>query len=133
MEGLAQLLQLEKEMEAGWTDCTIDGQCSNCGSCCGNFLPVSDEEIRTIKRYVKKHGIREQIHRYPTAEPMIDVTCPFRSDTEKKCLIYEVRPAICRDYRCDKPRKKIKADRDMYHGRYTVCDMRYQFFRRKTI
>lgn len=133
VEGLAQLLQLETEMEAGWTDCTVNGECSNCGNCCGNFLPLSAKEIKTIKRYLQKHPIKEQIHRYPTAQPMTDVTCPFRSEKEKKCLIYEIRPMICRDYRCDKPRKKIKADRDLYQGKYSICDMRYEFFGRKTL
>ena len=133
LESLEQLLHLEKEMEDQWRDCTVNGECSNCGGCCGNFLPVSAKEIKTIKRYMQKHDIKEQIHLYPTATPMVDVTCPFRSDKEKKCLIYAVRPAICRDFRCDKPKNKIKADRDLYHGKYSVCDMRKEFFGRRTL
>ena len=130
LEDLSQIFQLDKEMESQWRDCTINNECSNCGSCCGDFLPVLAKELRTIHRFLMKHPIKEQIHRYPTATPMVDITCPFRSDTEKKCLIYEVRPAICRDFRCDKPKKKIKADRDLYHDKYGVCDMRKEFYGR---
>lgn len=120
--------QIDKEMEERWQDCTVNGECSNCGGCCGNMLPLSEQEIKTIKKYMKHHPINEQTHRYPTASIMIDDSCPFRSDTEKKCLIYEVRPAICRDYRCDKPKQGIKANRDMYQGKYGVCNMRLEFF-----
>lgn len=120
--------QMLKDMESGVWDFTVDGKCSNCGACCSNFLPVSAKEIKVIKRYIQKKGIKEQKRLYPTMEPHEDFTCPFRSDAEKKCLIYEVRPAICRDFQCDKPRKKIHADRDMYQDRYAVCDMRMEFF-----
>ena len=119
-----------EEMEAGVYDFTVDGNCSNCGSCCSNFLPVSSKEIKVIRRYVEKHNIREQKRFFPTADPFIDATCPFRSDEKKKCLIYEVRPAICRDFQCDKPAKKIKAYKNLYHDRFLVCDMRKEFFRR---
>lgn len=122
--------QIDKEMESQWRDCTVNGECSNCGCCCGNLLPLSEKEIKTIKNYMKHHPVKEQIHCYPTANPMVDTTCPFRSDTEKKCLIYEIRPAICRDYRCDKPKKEIKANRDMYHGKHVICNMRMEFFGR---
>ncbi len=108
-----------RDMEAGVFDKTKDGKCSNCGECCADFIPISDEEIRTIKAYIKQNGIVEQKHFLPLAAyPQADFTCPFRNNTERKCVIYEVRPAICRDFRCDKPRKHIKADRDMYHGLY---------------
>ena len=124
--------KLEQEMQSGFRDYTVDGKCSNCGNCCSNFLPLSAKEIKTIKRYIEKKGIKENIHRYPTADPMIDWTCPFRSDLDKKCLIYEVRPAICRDFQCDKPRKHIEANKAMYHGKYSVCNMRKEFYGRKT-
>lgn len=128
MNVLAGLEQMIKDMESGVHDFTVDGKCSNCGSCCSNLLPMSAKEIKVIKRYIKKKGIKEQVRRWPAAATPADFTCPFRSDAERKCLIYEVRPAICRDFQCDKPRKQIHADRDMYHGRYTVCDMRKEFY-----
>ena len=125
---LAILEEVMNEMEHGVYDFTQDGECSNCGQCCSRFLPISAKEVKPIKRYIKKNHIKEQKHFYPTAQPMDDWTCPFRSEKERKCLIYEVRPAICRDFRCDKPAKQIKANKNMYHGRYQVVDMRREFF-----
>lgn len=120
--------KLIEEMESGVYDFTVDGKCSNCGSCCSNFLPVSSKEIKEIRRYIQKKGITEQKRFYPTADPVIDGTCPFRSEETKTCLIYPVRPAICRDFQCDKPAKKIQRNKDLYHGKYMVCNMRMEFF-----
>ena len=133
LKDMTPLFELRKEMKAGVTDMTVNDECSNCGACCARFLPVSAKDIKAIHRYLKKHPINEQVHNYPTSKPMIDFRCPFRSDDENKCLIYEVRPAICRDFRCDKPRKGITASRDMYHDKYGVCDMRGEFFGRELL
>lgn len=124
----AAAIQEDKEREQGFQDFTCGGECSNCGSCCSNRLPVSAKEVKTIKRYIQKHGIKEQTHRYPTATPLLDCVCPFRSETEKKCLIYEVRPEICRAFRCDSPMEKIKTDRTMYFRKYGLVHMREEFF-----
>lgn len=109
-----------------------DGKCSNCGQCCSNILPISDVEILRIKKYIEKHEIAEQILRYPMNQPVLNMKCPFRDDSQKKCLIYEVRPAICRDFQCDKPQKKIYADRDLYHGKYAAVDMRSVFYGKRS-
>jgi len=123
------LNDLLKDMQTGVLDFTENGECSNCGSCCSDFLPISPEEIRRIAAYIKKNGITEQPHFLPLANfPQADFTCPFRNNTEKKCVIYPVRPAICKDFRCDKPRKKIEADKAMYHGLYAPHSMRMTFF-----
>lgn len=123
------LTEIIKDIKAGVFDYTKNGECSNCGNCCSDFLPISPEEILRIEKYIKKHGIKEQKHFLPTAiVPMIDMVCPFRSNAERKCVIYEVRPAICRDFRCDKPRKNIEADKAMYHGLYAPHSMRMTFF-----
>ena len=128
MEKLGTIQEVMRNMEDGVYDFTVDGKCSNCGECCSNFLPVSAKEIKEIRRYVKKKKIQEQRRVWPVRTRVMDMVCPFRSDAEKKCLIYEKRPAICRDFQCDKPRKKIQADKDMYHGKYAVVDMRREFF-----
>lgn len=123
------LTEIIKDMKAGVFDYTKNGECSNCGNCCSDFLPISPEEISRIEKYIKKHGVKEQKHFLPTATvPMMDLVCPFRNNTERKCMIYDVRPAICRDFRCDKPKKKIEADKDMYHGLYAPHSMRMTFF-----
>ena len=35
-------------------DFTDNGKCRDCGNCCGNFLPLTDAERATIRRYIKK-------------------------------------------------------------------------------
>ena len=122
------LEDVRKDMEAGVSDFTKDGACSNCGECCSDLLPVSEKEIQTIRRYVKSHHVKEQIHFLPTATPFLDLTCPFRNNQERRCEIYEVRPAICRDFRCDKPKKNIEADRTLYQGKYSLISMSGTFF-----
>ena len=116
---------------AGLKDFTKNGECSGCGNCCANFLPISDVEIRRIQAYMVEHGITEQVCRFPTAVPTVDVTCPFRDDVGKRCTIYEVRPAICRDFRCDKA-EEAKINKSLYHGKYGAADMRAVFFGRES-
>lgn len=119
--------QVIRDMKAGIYDCTVDGECSNCGQCCSDFLPMSQKEVARIHAYIKKHGIKLNRNLPPTVQPVQDYTCPFRNNAERKCDIYEVRPAICRDFRCDKPRKQIEADKRMYHGKYAIVRMRQEF------
>lgn len=125
---IGTIQEVLRDMKNGVYDFTVNGECSNCGACCSDFLPVSDGEVNAIRRYIKKHGIKPHKKTPPTAEPTVDMTCPFRNDLERKCDIYPVRPAICRDFRCDKPRKEIMANKAMYHGKYTVRVMRETFF-----
>ena len=127
MGKLGSIEEIIADMKAGVMDFTVDGKCSGCGQCCSNYLPVGKHEVENIRRYIKKHGIKE-IKRFGPQRDMIDMVCPFRSDIEGKCLIYPVRPAICRDFQCDKPRKNIEADKAMYHGKFSVVNMRAEFF-----
>ena len=117
-----------RDMEHGVYDYTVNGECSGCGECCSDLLPISAKEIKIIRRYMKNHHITEEVNRFPYSSFLINAKCPFRSDRDKKCLIYEVRPAICRDFRCDKPRKHLEANKKMYHGRYQTVSMRAVFF-----
>lgn len=82
-------------------DFTKDGKCSKCGACCSNFLPLTEKEIKTLRKYVKKKHIKPAMH-----APVIlsgssyDCICPFRDETLKLCTCYEVRPSVCRYYDC---------------------------------
>lgn len=62
--------------------------CINCGECCG-VVPALPEEINVIRRYISDNGISP----VKRADKTI---CPFRDDKHKKCLIYPVRPVVCR-------------------------------------
>ncbi len=82
-------------------DFTVGGECSGCGECCADLLPLTDKEIKHIKAYVKAHSIPEQNNVPVVALGAYDFTCPFRDNKNKCCTIYEIRPLICREYRCD--------------------------------
>lgn len=84
-------------------DCSLNGRCTKCGECCSNFLPVSQSEIDLIQKYVIENNI------HPAKEMLImknSLTCPYFNG--KKCLIYDVRPLICKEFYCYK-----KPDMDM--------------------
>ena len=48
------------------SDKTQDGKCSNCGQCCSDLLPLSEKEVRAIKKYISEHHIKEQRHNVAT-------------------------------------------------------------------
>lgn len=125
---IGTLEQMIENMEHGVYDFTANGECSQCGACCSNFLPMSSKEIKEICRYVKKHHVQEQKRVVPMVDKPFDLTCPFRSESEKKCLIYSVRPQICRNFRCDYPRRHIQMNKELLHKRYQVVDMRKEFY-----
>jgi len=78
-------------------DCSLNGKCTGCGECCSNFLPVSQSEIDLIQKYVIENNI------HPAKQMLVmqsSLTCPYFNG--KKCLIYEVRPLICREFYCYK-------------------------------
>ncbi|MBR3645646.1 MAG: YkgJ family cysteine cluster protein [Lachnospiraceae bacterium] len=122
------LSEMVTDMKHGVYDFTKDGKCISCGQCCSNLIPISAKEIKNIKRYIKKKHIKEQKHNYPISNEIIDMTCPFRSEKEQKCLIYEIRPEICRDFQCNKPREQVEMSKKLLHKRYEICDMRQTFY-----
>lgn len=83
--------------------CLPDGNCSNCGNCCSNFLPMTKADILVIKRFIKRNKIRAITHKDTVlAVKTIDCMCPFRDEEKNLCTIYPVRPLICRVYQCNK-------------------------------
>lgn len=75
--------------------------CSNCGECCTDFLPLTKREVKNIKAYIKKNNVQENIY---VTEDTFDLRCPFYiKDSNKHCAIYPVRPDICRAFKCCQP------------------------------
>ena len=122
--------EAEKDREHGPYDFTRNGKCSGCGGCCTNMLPLTESEIRTIKRYIKKHNIRP--HNYvmaPLATKTLDLTCPFLDNAKQteKCNIYEVRPAVCRYFICSDPYAILRQEEMLQEKRENV-NMLHTFF-----
>ena len=126
---IGTLEQMIETMKSGVWDFTKDGECSNCGQCCADHLPVTKGEIMKISRYIKKHRIKEQKHFIPARNPnLVDMTCPFRDNANQRCVIYDVRPMICREFRCDKPGKGEWLTPEMYERDHQIVSMRETFF-----
>lgn len=115
-------------MEYICTDFTVNGKCSNCGHCCSNMLPMSKQEVNRIKAYIKQHDIKEQRHNFSA---LVDMTCPFRDEANRKCLVYEVRPAICRQFMCNHTHEDIMKAKFNFHEINQVVFMRHEFFGNK--
>lgn len=100
--------QMKKEFADVTYNLTCNGKCTGCGQCCSNILPMTDEEIETIRKYVKKYNIKENKHLIPLTEPIFDMTCPFLDNSKscEKCKIYKVRPKICKDFICDQEQRQ---------------------------
>lgn len=49
----ASLEQMMADMNNGTFDLTCNGECTQCGNCCSNLLPMTEDEIATIHKYIK--------------------------------------------------------------------------------
>ena len=97
------------------TDNSICGNCSKCGECCTNFLPVTQKEIDEIQKYVIKNNIRPQKQMLIMQNRL---SCPYYDG--KKCLIYKARPLICKEFYCYKKISIESAKKMLAEKRITV-------------
>lgn len=74
-------------------------ECECCGTCCGS-LGATGMELNIIDEYIRRHSIEvPEYAESPISGTLImrvtkDVLCPYLQD--HKCLVYAVRPTICR-------------------------------------
>lgn len=105
------------------TDFTKGGQCSNCGQCCSDILHLSKEEIKRIDNYLKEHKvIQHNIGKN-------NINCPFRNEAFKKCDIYEVRPEICKVFKCNKTPEEAYRNREFTNFNKKPRSMAELFFK----
>jgi hypothetical protein len=129
----ASISEMLNDFNNGTYDLTDNGKCTECGQCCSNLLPMTEEEIRKIRKYIKKHNIKECTHgmgQFAMLQPYIDMCCPFLDDSKKthKCTIYQQRPLVCRDFICcpsERPAVSIE-----YAMSANVVNVRETFFRK---
>ena len=57
MPKLGHIADINPEADYG-RRCNPDGSCSGCGECCNDFLPLSKDELKRIKAYAKKNGLK---------------------------------------------------------------------------
>jgi Fe-S-cluster containining protein len=87
--------------------------CSNCGDCCRSFsIDLYSVEYQQILRYLKRYFSISDLNRIRGLcgmEVAIEQRglakmrrCPFRNEESKLCTINEVKPIVCRQYKCEK-------------------------------
>lgn len=112
--------------------CLPNGKCSDCGNCCSNFLPMTKVDIVGIKKYIKRNKIRAINHKNTIlAVKTIDCMCPFRDEDKNICIIYPVRPIICRAYQCNKSSIQMARSLLTEHispNKFETYDVRKTFF-----
>ena len=96
-----------------------NGECSRCGACCTPFLPMTKSEVKTVKEYLKKNPqIRERALNQPFFKGNdIYVRCCFYDSDRKECMIYPVRPFICRAYKCNQDDLKIENNKNFIYAK----------------
>lgn len=96
---------------------TENGKCARCGGCCSSILPLSEGDMKRLKKFADKKGI---VPKLPEGDDVIYLHCPFLADDimmpgKKRCLCYEVRPAICKIFSCASTNKgNVSAWLDAY-------------------
>lgn len=102
---------------------------SGCGECCTDLLPTTRREIVRLRDYAKKHQLKE--HRLPAGAAMesVDLTCPFRNETTKRCEVYPVRPLICRAFICSRTLQAARKTRDLVQSDRDIHSLRWEIFK----
>ena len=106
--------EMLSDFKSGVQDYTVNGKCIECGSCCSRYLPMTMDEIKQVRTYIKKHNIKRQMHGANVLSmPQLDYLCPFLDDTKEKhkCTIYEARPMICKRFICNRWEEKRNPDK----------------------
>lgn len=94
-------------LEHDVVDNTINDKCSQCGDCCPDHLPMTKHEVIAIRKYVKDNNIKPTIRGLLELN-VVDAMCPFLT-LDKKCKIYEVRPNICKMFKCNLKQSNSRA------------------------
>lgn len=105
-------------------------RCNNCNDCCSMGTPLSTDEYNQIRKFFRtKQGniiYAEAVHRIKkhTTKDTIYWLCPLSTST-RKCSIYSLRPAICKDFHCSPSLVKIGYDKKEYGDKekYIIYDL----------
>ena len=96
----------------------IHKNCINCGGCC-RVIPATKTEINSIRKYLED---KPEIKAIANKNRHKSLDCPFRDDEAKKCLIYPVRPLICRLFGVAKGMKRPQGNSAEIDGMKFIQD-----------
>lgn len=116
--------------------CDKCGNCSRCGNCCSAMIPLTRKEENQIRNYIKENQIAPEFFQN---ENNINLQCCFYDREKKECKIYNVRPKICRSFKCNRPISELNKERDENHTKVywnnivdgkenNITDMRLLFY-----
>ena len=116
--------------------CDKNGICSRCGNCCAAMLPITKKEEKNIRKYIKDNDIKPEFF---CNETDMNLQCCFYDRTNKLCKIYDVRPSICRSFKCNRDNKELEKERNENQAKsywnqikdgqeFNVTDMRLLFY-----
>ena len=94
--------------------CDGCGNCSRCGQCCTALIPMTRKEEKRIKEYIKLHKIEPEMFQN---DENINLQCCFYDRKNKICKIYEVRPHICRTFKCNRDIDELECEKINNHER----------------
>ena len=102
------------------------GDSEGCGECCGRFLPLTILDVARLKSFLARNPIEPAPEAWMDGERLtLNFNCPFL-DSERRCMVYEARPEVCRAYRCDLHRSGLLEVQSGFVGAMIV-DMREVF------
>lgn len=117
-------------------DCDKCGNCTRCGECCASTLPLTRKEEKIIRNYIQENRIEPEFF---NDNDNINLQCCFYDRTNRVCKIYDVRPNICRTFKCNKTTEQLEKEKEERHvhaywnrledGEITnITDMRLLFY-----
>ena len=92
--------------------CDSYGNCTRCGECCVSNLPLTRKEEKRIRDYIKKNNIEPEFFQN---NKDINLNCCFYDRNNKICKIYEVRPSICKSFKCNKSLERLDQEKLLNH------------------
>ena len=81
-------------------------RCYRCGNCCKIDKQTTLQEFELAFNALKKHGINLKGNRLPNGKIAWPIPCPALKNGQAFCLIYKIRPFVCRQFLCGKTYKE---------------------------
>lgn len=115
---ISKISKIVKDTEHSIKDFTLNGKCSKCGECCGSVIPINQEDVNRLQEYVVYHKVRPQKQILIMTNKL---RCPYYNG--QKCLIYEARPTICREFVCNKKITNYENAKSLVEKKLMPVDM----------
>lgn len=98
-------------------------KCSQCGECCGPFLPLTYKEIKRIKKVIKDYNLTFDIKDY-IKDDSIHMQCPFLDMKSRLCKLHAINPVlkpdVCKKFMCNLDELTIHNNKVYFDNRAEV-------------